>query len=133
MKRQLPKIIEEVGFDFSWDEQKVWKLNSPTEEISIDELTWHFKVPFIWSKPNGYYDVEPQEVLNDPKKHPEEYQRTMKADMQYPIDIMYWKGRWLILDGLHRLMKASLQNDKLVKVRKIAESDIPKIQKVSNG
>lgn len=128
MKWKLPKIIEEVGFDFSWDEQKVWKLQYPIEQISIDELTWHFKVPFIWSKPNGYYDVEPQEVLDNPNNHPEEYQRTMEADLSYPIDIMYWKGRWLILDGLHRLMKASLQNDKTVKVRKIPESAIPLIK-----
>lgn len=128
MKWKLPKIIEEVGFDFSWDEQKVWKLQYPIEQISIDELTWHFKVPFIWSKPNGYYDVEPQEVLDNPKNHPEEYQRTMEADLSYPIDIMYCKGRWLILDGLHRLMKASLQNDKTVKVRKIPESAIPLIK-----
>lgn len=129
MRRELPKIIEEVGFDFSWVEEKVWQLDYPDEEISIDELTWHFKVPFIWSKPNGYYDVDPYEVLKNPKKHPEEYKRTMDADLSYPIDIMYWKGRWLILDGLHRLMKVSLLDDKIVKVRKIPESAIPLIKK----
>lgn len=132
MKRELPRIIEEVGFDFSWDEEKVWQLDYPVEEISIDELTWHFKVPFIWSKPNGYYDVESYEVLNNPNMHPEEYKRTMNADLSYPIDIMYWKGRWLILDGLHRLMKASLLNVKDVKVRKISESAIPLIKKAKD-
>ncbi len=132
MKRKLPKIIEEVGFDFSWDEEKVWQLDYPVEEIPIDELTWHFRVPFIWSQPDGYYDVEPQEVLNNPNKHPEEYKRTMQVDLSYPIDIMYWKGHWLILDGLHRLMKASLLNDKIVKVRKIPESAIPLIKKAKD-
>ncbi len=42
----LPKIIKEVGFDFHWSEEKVWKLNYPIEEINIDELSWHFKIPF---------------------------------------------------------------------------------------
>jgi hypothetical protein len=36
MSRELPVIIQEVGFDFSWDERKVWKLGVPTEEIPIN-------------------------------------------------------------------------------------------------
>lgn len=46
---EIPHIIEEVGFDFDWDEEDVWKLD-------------------------------------------------------YPIDIMENKGRYLILDGLPRLL-----------------------------
>lgn len=38
MQEDLPQIIKSVEFDFSWDEKKVWALNVPTEEISIDEL-----------------------------------------------------------------------------------------------
>ena len=37
MKRIIPKIIKRVGFDFSWKEEKVWKLNVPVEEIDIKE------------------------------------------------------------------------------------------------
>lgn len=127
--RQLPRIIQEVGFDFNWDEQKVWKLDVPTEEMPITELTWHFDVPFIWSKPGGYYDVNPSEVIESPDQYPEEYERTMQSDTNYPIDIMLWKKRWLILDGLHRLMKQAIQGKEVVQVRKIPESAIPQIVK----
>lgn len=129
MSRELPAIIQEIGFDFSWDERKVWELDFPEEEISIEELTWHFDIPFIWSKPDGYYDVKPSEVIEHPDLHPEEYERTMQADTSYPIDIMFWRERWLILDGLHRLMKQSIEGVKTVRVRKIPESAIPQIQK----
>jgi hypothetical protein len=128
MNRQLPDTIKEVGFDFSWDERKVWALDIPTEEMPIDELTWHFDVPFIWSKPNGYYDINPSEVIKHPDQHPEEYERTMQADTAHPIDIMFWKNRWLILDGLHRLMKQAIQGKEVVQVRKIPESAIPLIK-----
>lgn len=128
MNRQLPNIIKEVGFDFSWDERKVWALDIPTEEMPIHELTWHFDVPFIWSKPNGYYDVNPSEVIKKPDQHPEEYERTMLADTTHPIDIMFWKNRWLILDGLHRLMKQAIQGKEIVQVRKISETAIPLIK-----
>jgi hypothetical protein len=129
VSRELPAIIQEVGFDFDWDERKVWELDAPVEQMPIDELTWHFDVPFIWSKPDGYYDVNPREVIEHPEKHPEEYTRTMAADTDYPIDIMYWRKRWLILDGLHRLMKQAIQDIDVVKVRKIPEEAIPLILK----
>ncbi len=132
MSRELPAIIKEVGFDFSWDEQKVWQLDVPAEEMPIDELTWHFDVPFIWSKPDGYYDVTPREVIDHPDEHREEFERTMRADTSHPIDIMHWRNRWLILDGLHRLMKLAIEGEKAVQVRKIPESAIPKIHKASS-
>lgn len=126
--REPPEVIREVGFDFSWDPEKVWGLEVPVEEMLIGELTWHFDVPFIWSQPNGFYDVNPSEVLENPDKHPEEYKRTMEADTSHPIDIMSWKGRWLILDGLHRLMKLSIEGHEAVEVRKIPKSAIPLIR-----
>jgi hypothetical protein len=129
MSRELPDIIKEVGFDFSWDEQKVWGLDAPIEEVPITDLVWHFDIPFIWSKPDGYYDVTPSEVIEYPDHHPEEYERTMQADTAYPIDVMFWKKRWLILDGLHRLMKQAIEGKEMVQVRKIPEAAIPLITK----
>ena len=46
MTKKLPKIIEEVGFDFHWSEEKVWALNVPVEEMDIKDLEWHFDIPF---------------------------------------------------------------------------------------
>ncbi|MCX6716204.1 MAG: ParB N-terminal domain-containing protein [Candidatus Taylorbacteria bacterium] len=126
-KEEIPKIIRDVGFDFSWSEKKVWILEVPVEEINIDELTWHFDIPFLWER--GIYNLKPQEVISNSDIHKKEYARTMKADLIHPIDIMENKGRWLILDGLHRLMKASILGMKTIKVRKIPRVDIPKIVK----
>ena len=126
--KQLPQIIEDVGFDFQWDNNKVWGLNVPVEDISISDLEWHFEIPF-WDKQNGYYDLTPNEVLADPEKYKEEFERTLRADLSHPIDIMFWKNRWLILDGLHRLVKQKQQGLKEVRVRKISQDSIPKITK----
>lgn len=129
MKRELPEIIKKVGFDFDWDEHKVWDLDIPVETIPISELTWHFDIPFWQSNPEKYYDLKPRDVMKYPKKYVNEYERAMRADINYPIDIMYYGGRWLILDGLHRLMKQSIQKTKNVRVREIPESFISKIKK----
>ncbi len=89
---KIPKIIKEVGFDFSWDEEKVWQLDVPVEEMDISELEWHFTIPF-WNTQNGYYDLKPNDVLANPEKYKEEFARIMKADLSHPLDIMFWKNR----------------------------------------
>lgn len=130
MKREFPQIIKDVGFDFSWDERKVWALDVPVEEMPIADLIWHFDIP-SWSTPNGFYDLKAQDVIEYPDDNRAEYERTMAADISHPIDIMLWRGRWLILDGLHRLVKLSIQGAANVKVRKIPKSAIPLIAKDS--
>lgn len=59
----------------------------------------------------------------------EEYDRTMNADLTYPIDIMENKGKYLILDGLHRLLKYKILGYDKVKVRIIPRDEIPNISK----
>ncbi|OGM02777.1 hypothetical protein A2115_01720 [Candidatus Woesebacteria bacterium GWA1_41_8] len=129
MKKKIkPKIIEEVGFDFHWAEEKVWKLNVPVEGMDIGKLAWHFDIPFWWTE-NGYYDFKPIWVINEPDKYPERVKRVMSSNLKYPLDIMYWKDRWLLLDVLHRLVKAKMLGFKKVKVRKIPRKFIPLIEK----
>lgn len=116
MNTELPDIIKEVGFDFSWSNEKVWRLNIPVTEMNINELVWHFDIPFHWYS-GDIYNLTSRQIIDNPDKYSDEYQRTMKADLSYPIDIMENKGRWLILDGLHRLMKAYIQGAQSVRVR----------------
>ena len=121
-----PQIIKDVGFDFSWDEKNVWKLQIETVKMDITNLIWHFDIPFLWVD-GGVYNATPKEVMENPEKYQSEYERTMDADMKYPIDIMENKGRWLILDGLHRLMKASVMGITEVDVRIIPRDEIQNI------
>lgn len=123
------KIIEEVGFDFRWDNKKVWGLDYPVEQIPITDLSWHFEIPF-WDLEDDRYCLSPNQVIQNPEKFQEEYDRTMKADMSHPIDIMENKGRWLILDGLHRLVKAKILGYDKVNVRKIPRTEIHNIKKI---
>jgi hypothetical protein len=82
MKKILPKIIEEVGFDFNWSVEKVWALDIQINRIDIKKLEWHFKIPF-WNTKNGFYDLKPNDVISFPKNYQEEYHRIMKSDLLY--------------------------------------------------
>ena len=128
MRKDIPQIIKDVGFDFSWDEKKVWALNIPVTQMDINKLTWHFDIPFHWHR-DKVYNLKSREIIDNPDKYKEEYERTMKSDLSHPIDIMDNKGRWLILDGLHRLMKAYTQKKDKVQVRIIPRDKISEIIK----
>lgn len=132
MKEDPPDIIKEVGFDFDWENEKVWQLNIPVTEMGIEKLIWHFDIPFHWHK-GGVYNLASREIIEHPEEYKEEYERTLKADLKYPIDIMENKGKWLILDGLHRLMKAYVSGSKSVSVRIIPREKIPEILKARNS
>lgn len=99
----------------------MWQLDFPAEDMNVSELVWHYDIPF-WSKPGGFYDLKPQEVIDHSEQYAVEYSRTMRAGTTHPIDIMFWRGCWLILDGPHRLLKQTIQGAQTVKVRKIPES-----------
>ncbi len=124
-----PQIIKDVGFDFSWDSKKVWALDIPIEEMDMQDLIWHFDIPFWEVEDTDDYNLTPWEVVDDPDKHSIHYKKIQEADLKYPIDIMENKGRWLILDGLHRLVKAHTQGLKKVMVRKIPREKINEILK----
>ena len=124
----LPESVLEYGFDFDWKEEVVWKLNYSEEEINIEVLKWHFDIPF-WNWQNHWYVLKPIEVINNPKKYQSQYDRVMNSDISYPIDVMENKGRLVILDGLHRLVKCELLGMNKVKVRIISRSEIVNIAK----
>lgn len=127
MSQEITQIIRDVGFDFHWSEEKVWALDEPVREMEIAELDWHFDVPFL-DHARGRYNLTPRAVMAHPEDYTDEYERTMMADLAHPIDIMENKGRWLILDGLHRLMKAYMQKMKTVYVRVIPRDRIDEIR-----
>lgn len=127
-KDYFPRVVSEVGFDFDWNEKKVWQLNLPVSEIGIGELVWHFDIPFCAdSETGGKYGLKPRQIIDDPVRFAKEYEKTMAADLSYPLDVMENKGKKLLLDGLHRLMKAYINGQKTVKARIVPRSKILEI------
>lgn len=127
MENNLPDIIKRVGFDFHWDSKKVWRLDLPVVDMDIEELIWHFDIPFWEKSDTDDYNLTPWQVVKKEHGTNEHRKKIEKAELKYPIDIMENKGKWLILDGLHRLVKAHELGQKTVKVRKVPREKIPEI------
>lgn len=117
---------EEHGFDLPFwrDNEKLWGLDVPIEGMDINELLWIFDIPF-WEDEKGNITIAPNEVIQDPDAYPSHRDRIRNSDTSFALDIMKnKKGKWLTLDGLHRLVKLALEGKTIVKVRKIPPDQI---------
>lgn len=117
-----------VGLDFgNWEDEKIWALDMPVSEMEVSELEWHLDCPF-WESDNGErYTVTPRQVIEKFEGTTKEQEKVKQADTKYPIDIYFNKDKWLILDGLHRLVKLYAGGADKVNVRIISEDKLPLI------
>lgn len=119
---ERPPVLEGVILDFHWDLDRLHALPLPEREVSTATLKWHLELPF-WAAAGRPFQVSPAEVAAEPGKHPHQWKRTMDADLRYPLDT-YGGGadRLIILDGVHRLLKAVIEGHRTVRVR-VLESE----------
>jgi len=61
-----------------------------------------------WECGGQVFSLTPAQVRQKPEKYPEQYQRTMSADLHHPLTVRKAGGRIIIMDGIHRLLKAAI-------------------------
>ena len=89
--------------------------------------TWHLDLPF-WRHDGKPFQVTPGQVKADPVRYEEHYRRTLAADIGCPLDLTTRNHRWVILDGVHRLLKADLLGLSHVPVRRVPDTMLPLIR-----
>ena len=85
----------------------------PIEEIYIRSLVEYIDLP-IWRNNT----LRPIDVILNPEWYPEEYKYIMDANINIPIDIIIKNNKYIIVDGLDRLVKNWVMVKHKVKVRK---------------
>lgn len=114
----IPSVILENGVPYDdWNEEDLWNLDIEVIDMDIEKLLWHLDLPF-WNYKEEY-DLTPNMVLEDKEKYSKEYERILNSDISYPIDLFYYNDKYIILDGLHRLVKHKLLGNKIIKVKVI--------------
>lgn len=127
-RANLPPALEGVYFDFHWSQEKLWALTLAVSTIPLAHLEWSLSLPVLASDPPArIYDLCPAEVLAHPERHPVHHQRVLKADLSYPLHVMRWRGRLLVMDGFHRLLRAKLEKRTELSVKLVPESSIESI------
>ncbi|MEU8226620.1 ParB N-terminal domain-containing protein [Kribbella sp. NPDC048915] len=107
----VPGALQEYILDFQWDL----------------ELLHALELPF-WAFEGQPFQLTPRDVAAAPSVYREQYARTLRADLRHPIDVVRRpSGRITILDGVHRLLRASLEGRTTVAVRVLEWSELDRI------
>ena len=121
---QLPTVIEKYWGAYDVDVEALGALDLPTSQMPIRRLEWHLVVP-LWPHAGVRYALTPRDVVKSPYRYAAEYRRARTASLVFPIEITWHKGRWLILDGTHRLLKAHEAGHETMLVRKVPRALLP--------
>lgn len=108
---------DEGGTWLRWHTDKLWALPTPISTVNLADLRWQLELPVWRSTPTTRFDLSAKQVLEAPSEHPVHWQRVLAADLGYPLDLFENYGRWVIMDGYHRLARLAVENSPTARVR----------------
>jgi hypothetical protein len=101
----MPAALREVFPPYRWQLAKLWELDLRVEPVEVADLVWMFDLP-LWQLDGERFRVTPNQVAETPMNYRAHYQRVMDADLDFPVNLVAYRGRLVVLDGIHRLLKA---------------------------
>ena len=123
----IPDPLRPWLLDAHWERQRLWEIDHPVSVLPIAALRWCYALPW-WRDANGaWFRVSPREVLREPGVHAEHEQRVAHADLAFPIHVFRRHGRWVPLDGIHRLVKADVELRRRVLVVPLGPAQLARI------
>jgi hypothetical protein len=121
-----PELAAHI-LDFHWSGDLLHALNLPSTALPLAELAHHLDLPF-WAYDGRPFRVTPHQVAGDPVTYQAQYERTLAADLRYPLDVLrHSDGRLTVLDGVHRLLRGELEGRPTVDVRILAWNRLDEI------
>jgi hypothetical protein len=126
LKDLVPAELKPYILDYWWDMDRLHGLRLPVEELPVSELSWHLELPW-WQYEGSVFTLRPRQVEQDPDTYAQEYLRTVNADLGQPIIAYRQGGRVVIMDGVHRLLKAAMEGRSTMGVKIFTEALISEI------
>lgn len=103
-------------------------MNKKSKKKIIDIPTSSFDLmPITPIFPDGKGGlIRPIDIINNQKKYKSHYERIKKANLNYPILLSGSSSNFDILDGHHRIIKAILDNEPIIKGVFVSKNDLNK-------
>ncbi len=112
-----PKILTDAGYEIYCDTKKLRELDVPVVDFKIEKLIWNFDLP-LWEKDGtDDWNLTPRGVIDNISGSKIHRERVMEADLQFPILLIEKNGKWLVIDGVHRLVKAFEAGHQTIKAK----------------
>lgn len=106
-----------------WRLDRLWGLSLPVQRIGIGQFAWLLDLP-LWQRDGIRFQVTPRQVLDGPDEFPDHFRRVMDSDLGYPIHVVRHRGRLVVLDGFHRLAKATIEKRHQVEAIVLSAADL---------
>lgn len=126
MANKRPKILTDAGYEIYCDVKKIQALNLPVVDFEIDKLIWNFDLPFWEKDGTDDWNLTPRDVIDKTDGSMGHQERVEQADLQFPILLLNKNDKWLIIDGVHRLVKAFQARHKTIKAKIVSAEIIEK-------
>ncbi len=123
---QIPPAMRGVLLNIRWDRDALFQLSLPVEEIPVGDLRWQLELPW-WRDGDRHFAVTPTDVRADPVRYRAHWERTLAADLRYPIHLLATAPRLRILDGVHRLLKAELTGQHVIRACRVDRESLTTI------
>jgi len=129
--KSLSNILTDYILPFDWDVRRVWELEREVTVRLVSDFARLLDLPLWSSVPDQgmLFDISPREVIDHPQRSPHQHERILKADTDFPIDLLFYQKREWILDGVHRLAKLHMMGVDSVRTRLHPEEIIPRISR----
>ncbi|WP_143220989.1 ParB N-terminal domain-containing protein [Actinomadura sp. CNU-125] len=121
-----PDVLKETLPFVPWKIERLWALELPVRHIAVQELEWSFDLP-LWQLNGERFQVTPRQVRDDPQRFPDHHRRVMASDLAYAIHLVEHRGRLVVLDGFHRLLKADIEGRTAIDAMVLSHADLDSI------
>ncbi len=121
----VPTSVRAVLLPHHWDLDRLLALDLPRTKVKTADYEWMLDLP-MWRDERGiWFTVAPNQVRAEPGTNPTQWDRTLRADLEMPVHITQRQGRSVIIDGIHRLLKAVVSGQDSLPARVVKVDDWP--------
>lgn len=124
-----PDDVRPYLLDFEFDEELLFRLNVLQERVHVSEIAWWLDQP-VWTHDDVPFSLRPRQVMHAPRLYPEHARRIATADLDDPVYVTALSGRTVVLDGSHRLAKATAYGLPTILVKRVPASLYDRIRVV---
>lgn len=114
---------------FKIEEELLWQEEIPVEEIPLEDLAHNLDILYLESIGTDDWNMSPRMLLENFEREIPHATKVNNANMSYPIEIYFFKGQWIILDGVHRFTKAHLLHKSTIQVRRVSDEIVQRTKK----
>ncbi len=120
-------VFQYAGKIYSISRLFKYTKDTKIQEIPIVIFEKFMNTPVWKRKRKGSELIKPIEVLENPKKNPifaKHYKNILQANLDNPIYVYNDKGRYVVIDGFHRLAHCFLKKIKNIQVKFVSEKQL---------